>query len=236
MNHAPRAPRPRTRWNGHAVLERHFHGAPYAALVLDGAYEEAGDHGRISARPGYVLFHRSWSAHRNVFARAGAHVLNIPFAEEYAWPYARIADADAIVRVAERSRSSAARLLLASITPLPRQLMDWPDQLASALTADPELGVGDWARSMGLRPETVSRGFHQAFGVTAARFRRDIRTLQAIRQVSADHGRALADIAAETGFADQAHMSRAVKCVTGLSPAHLRRLSNPFKAQAGNSA
>ena len=35
-------------------IARHVHRLPYATIVLEGAYEEAGDAGRIAARAGDV--------------------------------------------------------------------------------------------------------------------------------------------------------------------------------------
>ena len=46
-----------------AVLPRHRHDAPYAAVVLEGGYEEAGDGGRFRVRAGDVLIHGAFSAH-----------------------------------------------------------------------------------------------------------------------------------------------------------------------------
>jgi quercetin dioxygenase-like cupin family protein len=38
-----------------SIIPRHYHWLPYAAVVLSGGYEEAGDGGRRHVRPGDVL-------------------------------------------------------------------------------------------------------------------------------------------------------------------------------------
>jgi len=52
-------------------LARHVHAGSYAALVLSGRYEEAGDHGRFQVQVGDVVFHGRFEAHLNRFPAAG---------------------------------------------------------------------------------------------------------------------------------------------------------------------
>ena len=53
----------------------------------------------------------------------------------------------------------------------------------------------------------MSRGFHEAFGVTPVLFRLEARTRRAWRALAGSE-RSLTAIAHEQGFADRAHMSR----------------------------
>ena len=53
----------RQRRRGLTVLSRHRHEASYAALVISGGYEEAGDRGRQRARAGDVVIHGAFEAH-----------------------------------------------------------------------------------------------------------------------------------------------------------------------------
>ena len=84
-----------------------------------------------------------------------------------------------------------------------------------------------WARSNDLAPATVSRGFSKVFDVTPAEFRLEARTRRALAMIAAN-ATSLAMIAVTTGFADQAHMTRAIRGLTGSTPGHWRR-SNRFK-------
>jgi AraC-like DNA-binding protein len=79
---------------------------------------------------------------------------------------------------------------------------------------------------MGLSAEHVSRGFTRVFGVTPQRYRLEARARAALADLPA--AVSLAAVAVQHGFADQAHMTRSVRDVTGLPPGAWRR-SNPFK-------
>src|SRR5271170_5697407 len=88
-----------------SALGRHVHEKAYAALVLSGGYEEAGDHGRFRVNAGDVIFHEQFEAHLDRFSETGAVVLNLrlPIGCSYAPRIARVADPDSVARVAERS-------------------------------------------------------------------------------------------------------------------------------------
>src|ERR1017187_6410827 len=94
-----------------SVLGRHVHEKAYAALVLSGGYEEAGDHGRFRVKAGDVIFHEPFEAHLDRFSETGAVVLNrrLPFERSYAPGTAKVADPDSVVRTSSfqcRSRPS----------------------------------------------------------------------------------------------------------------------------------
>jgi AraC-like DNA-binding protein len=112
-------------------------------------------------------------------------------------------------------------VLRCAMHPLDTRLQDWPDRLAAALATEPDFGLGEWALSMHLAPQSLSRGFRCAYGTTPKRYRVEQRALRAIRALRDWRG-SLASLAAETGFADQAHLTRAVVMLTGLAPNRLR--------------
>ena len=214
-------------------MERHRHAAAYAALVLSGGYVEAGDRGRFHARPGQVLIHGAWESHMDAFSGAGARVLNLPLAGPVGFAAGEVADPDAVARAAERNLAEAAALLRETIRPLDAALDDWPDLLAATLRRDPDAALEVWAEAAGLAPATVSRGFRQAFGTSPRRYRAEQRALKAAEAlvIRAD---ALAALAADLGFVDQAHMTRAVSALTGLAPGRLRSSRyNPGPAASG---
>jgi AraC-like DNA-binding protein len=208
-------------------LLRHPHETPFAAVVLSGGYVEAGDTGRHAMKPGDVLLHGPWESHLDRFSRRGAEVLVLPIYDQDAGAIVGcVADPDSHARTAERDPADAARQLLADLRPRTATAADWPDLLASALTADPNLCLGDWARSHGLHIGSLSRGFRQVFDVTPAGFRlvqRTRRALDAVRRTDAP----LFQIAYDCGFADQAHMNRAIRSVARTTPTGLRRSLAP---------
>jgi AraC-like DNA-binding protein len=139
-----------------------------------------------------------------------------------------VADADAVARVAERSCRDAIELLFSlAITRTP-QPADWPDELAAALVRNPSLKLSQWGEKNGIAPWTVSRGFGLVFGVSPEAFRARTRAHQALKSIQ-NTGASLANIAAELGFADQSHMTRSVKQLTGIGPRAWRSAANGFK-------
>lgn len=205
-----------------AHVSRHGHEGAYAAIVLSGGYEEAGDGGRWQVGPGDVLIHAGFAAHQDRVGGAGCRLLNLPLSGPPSVDGAfAITDPDAIVRLAEVDAMAAAEALLAQPRrPLPAQA-DWPDLLAAQLDDLTPVRLGDWARGMGLAAESVSRGFRRVYGVSPRRYRLEARIRQALRCLDGEQG--LAALAQECGFADQAHLTRAVSQLTGRSPGRWRR-------------
>jgi AraC-like DNA-binding protein len=210
-----------TRHTASERMPRHRHREGYAALVLAGGYVEAGDRGRIRVEPGHVVIHGTYEAHQDHFTRAGALVLNLPLVGQLDAFTGVVKDADAIAREAERDVLGAAALLQETIRPMNVQLTDWPDRLAAALASQREFSIEDWADQMGLAPPSISRGFRLAYGVSPKRYRLEQRTLRALRKLQTWPG-TLAGLAADVGFSDQAHLTRAVLAMTGVASHRLR--------------
>jgi AraC-like DNA-binding protein len=211
-------------------IPRHVHDRPYAALVLAGSYEECGNRGRFRVGPGDVLLHDAFDAHLNRFQNGGARIFSLATeARPSGISIARVADPDDIVRVAERDPMEANLLLLAELRRRPVVHYDWPDILADDLIGDPGWRLDEWARKRSLAPSTVSRGFRKIFGTTPAAFRLGARARRAFRMITGSD-LPFAAIAAATAFADQAHMARAIRALTGATPGSWRR-SNSFKTE-----
>jgi AraC-like DNA-binding protein len=105
---------------------------------------------------------------------------------------------------------------------------DWPDRLALVLATSHDQKLGDWAGAIGIAPETLSRGFRAAFGITPARFRVEARARRAMEMID-QGGVGLAAVAADCGYADQSHLNRAIVELTGQPPGAWRK-SNSFKS------
>jgi AraC-like DNA-binding protein len=218
----------RERWEAHVRIPRHRHDRPYAALVLAGSYEECGSRGRFRVGPGEVLFHGAFEAHLDRFYGKGAQILNLVVADaSTGFSMGRVRDPDTIVRIAEWDAVVAGAELCAQAHSIQRAHHDWQDKLAEDLLRDPGCRLDEWARANDLAPATVSRGFSKVFDVTPAEFRLEARTRRALALIAANAA-PLAMIAVTTGFADQAHMTRATRLLTGSTPGEWRR-SNQFK-------
>ena len=218
----------RESWKGNNSLPRHRHDQAYVAVVLSGGYEECGSRGRLRVGPGDVLVHDVFDAHLNRFQNKGAQILNLVVAGPVAnFGLGCVADPDAIACAAERDRAEVGMRLREQLRERERTPADWPDILAHDLLSNPDYCLRNWAEKHDLAAETVSRGFRKVFGLTPASFRAEVRAQRAFALIVASDA-PLASVAAAAGFADQAHMSRAIRTLTGLPPCAWRK-SNPFK-------
>lgn len=205
------------------VLARHRHAQAFAAVVLSGSYVEAGDSGLHRVQAGDVLFHCMHECHLDRMHATGAEVLVLPLPDDWSGaPHARLRDADVIAHLAERDVPAAVARLLDDALPVAQTPGDWPKQLAAAMLADPNLSLTHWARSHGLHPGSVSRGFQQVFAISPKAFRLQARTHVALKLYRSTVLAASA-IAHRCGFADQAHLSRSITALTGTTASHLRR-------------
>jgi AraC-like DNA-binding protein len=205
------------------TLPRHCHREPFATVVLAGGYDEAGDTGRHRVRAGDVIFHKAFESHLDEFHGPGADVLVIPLPHEWRGEtLGRIDDPDALVQLSATDPVEALELLVSKMERRSEVMLDWPDALAQALRADPSVSLESWAESAGLHPGSLSRAFARLYGTSPAAYRAVQRARRAIDSLlRTDLG--LSRLAAECGFADQAHMTRAVAAVAGAPPAMLRR-------------
>lgn len=216
-----------------STLPWHAHDEGYAAIVLSGAYVEAGDGGRVHAEAGRVLVHPPFSGHADWIEGRAVEIVNIPLPllDALRLTSGVVANPEGLLGDLRRGGDPAA-LLQAAMQPAPAAEDDLADRLARALAGPDPLPLADWAECHGISARTLTRHFRQAFGIAPARHRWRARTLAAWREIMLG-GTSLAEIAASAGFADQAHMTRAVAALTGRSPGLWRRsLSVSFKTDA----
>jgi AraC-like DNA-binding protein len=91
-----------------------------------------------------------------------------------------------------------------------------------ALAAEPA-GLLPLAASLGVSPYRLSRAFTRTLGVSVTRYRNRLRVGRALDRLENGECR-LAELAADLGFADQAHLCRTVRAHVGHTPTALRRL------------
>ncbi|MBO0729569.1 MAG: AraC family transcriptional regulator [Acidimicrobiaceae bacterium] len=95
--------------------------------------------------------------------------------------------------------------------------------------------IGGLVRDSGWSHRYFIDQFRRHIGLTPMAAARLLRASRAMRHLRQNAAVSLAEVAVECGYADQAHMSREVRQLTGMSPAQFRRKS-PETAAAHQSA
>ena len=204
------------------VVSRHRHASGYATIVLAGSFEEASFAGRFIAGPGDVLLHGAFDCHANwITSRCSLKILRLPWCDNQIEGRFQIRDPDALARLAERDPIEAMDQLRASLIHIGSAGLHWTERLAQALRLQTSVRLETWADSEQLAPETVSRGFHRAFGVTPKVFRIESRARRAWNLLRCSSS-PLTEIAHQMGFADHAHLSRSIGALTGAPPSYWR--------------
>lgn len=92
--------------------------------------------------------------------------------------------------------------------------------------------VEDLASESNMSTFHFARSFKKTTGHSPHKYLTTMRVEQAL-QLLPDYGKSLADVAAESGFSDQAHFTRVFKKQTGSTPAaHRRKLKKAEKEAA----
>lgn len=229
--------------------ERHAHDHAQISFLLSGEIEER--IGRRCHEPvaGFACVKPAGTDHEDRWGRRGALMLSLRLpalqAERLPVPVGTWSPADAAA-VASILRSALAgggglavdmlaADLLACIGAEPggrRAPPLWLARIREAAAHDPGFSVAAAADRAGIHRVHLSRAFAACYGLPLGVYRQQMRLAAAVggtvRSVEP-----LAGIAHSAGFADQSHMSRALRSATGATPGGLRRLFSPAGADSG---
>lgn len=111
----------------------------------------------------------------------------------------------------------------------PPRWLEQLDELLRARFAE-NLALADLAAAVGVHAVHLARVFRKFHGCTVGEYVRQLRIEYASRQLSTTD-EALAEIAANAGFADQSHFSRTFKQQTGMLPTEFRAIFNSRRAR-----
>ncbi|MDQ2930429.1 MAG: AraC family transcriptional regulator [Gemmatimonadota bacterium] len=235
------------------TVPSHAHARPYFCYVSAGDFREHGVGGSYSASRGMLLFHPATDTHADEFGEVGGRCFNIEVGagvdiargagvvrgravryaaelhrEMRAWDAASEVvveglTAALVARVAfdhgrdvDREREHAAtsvRRAPAELARTAERLRDDPCNPPSLELLASESGIGEIA---------FARAFRQQYGAGVGAFVRAERVKLARREL-VESRKTVSAIAAELGFADQAHLTRVFRDATGWTPAAFRR-------------
>jgi AraC family transcriptional regulator len=227
-------------------LPRHVHPTAGFCFVLDGEYEERYGSRTLDCRARSVTFSPAGSEHGNTFANRRAHCFTIDLPPalvervaldapcEYrggplAWLAARAFEEF-------RSRDDSSPLVMeglvlemlgqlsraqSSATPRVSPAVAEARRIVEDRYAD-ELPLRELAAAIGRHPVHLASEFRRSYGETIGDLVRRLRIEHACRALQ-KHECAIADVAADCGFANQSSFTRAFRRVTGTTPAEYRR-------------
>jgi AraC-like DNA-binding protein len=200
--------------------------------VLNGSFEQIGYAGRFMVRPGDLLVSPTLDCHLNRAMSKHIELLRLPWQgpDEFGGVYRNGLDPDAIRRAAERDLCEASSLVESMLQQNHPVIFaeDWEDIVARQLRKSASR-IGTIADELGMSREAVSRGFSRVYGISPVAFRSEIRLRKAWFAIRTTPDR-LCSIALDVGFADQAHMTRAMQQTFGFTPSYLRRARHPIRA------
>lgn len=204
-------------------LAMHRHANAYAAIVVEGRYEETSLDGRYACGPGDVIIHPCFHAHADEFGPGSGRVLNIPLpslpADGAGLTVFAAPDPDALIRLAHDRPGDAPLAVLEEADG--RDPLEPPPWLAAFLAAVlAGVPVARSALSSGVSPEHASRVCRRWFGCAPVELRREDRIRRAIDALRDGASPAEAALIAE--FSDQPHLTRVLKAATGLTPGRLQ--------------
>ena len=234
----------------HHRFRRHEHPGVHLCAVVKGAFSERSGRTWTSASAGTVRV--SGAARHDIdFGPDGASclVLELDGAEVRVPPQARFIEPDPwIARLvarfawpAEGADPPAAGMDALAIelwaqvlrriedrrSPAPAWLRRVPEMVNDS--ADPP-GVAEIAAEVGVHRVHLARVFRDHYGLSVTEYAQRVR-LERARGLLVRGRSSLAEVAAAAGFADQSHMTRAIRAAHGVTPAVMRGTLHPFKTR-----
>jgi AraC family transcriptional regulator len=218
------------------ALRHHTHDLPKLTIVLEGGATERIGEELIDCEPFAVVARDRFRVHENQYHARGARSLIVELDDVRRLAGELLPDAAKhhgrrLVSAFRAPRGTRARQVRAAIRDLAAALRDAPPprtpawledaraRLFAELATPPPLV--DLARTVGVHPVHLAQAFRRRWNVTPLGYVRAHRVFRAIDLIAC--GRPLSEVAAEVGFADQSHMSRAIGRARHAPPGALRR-------------
>jgi AraC-like DNA-binding protein len=246
---------------GH-VQPWHSHANPTFAFIIRGVYREIDRNGSSDVGSRSLLWHSTTADHSGVNCPDGCRVLNIELLPNWVSRYGKEANfaernmiigsgpaISACVQLLEEFRGNgpASELAIegAALMLVAHTMRHTAREEKSSTTrwirvacqvAEERFGdrltVCKIAADLGVDPVTFSREFRKLIGVPFHQYVLD-RRMGYVRSRLRKGDASIAEIAAEAGFTDQAHLCRVFKRESGLTPSAFRREATTDKRARG---
>ncbi len=197
-------------------LPRHSHASNHLAILLSGAYLERTGRRTYLCLPGDAVHYSRDVVHDNQFGRRRGVCLNLEF------------DVDREPEACKSDRTyvpSEIRSLTANNGTLdPKDTSGWAASARQIIDKNPSCRLSIVSDRLAVHPGHLAKCFRRAFGLSVGQYARLQRMRHAARLLI-DTDDSLAEVAYDTGFFDQSHLTNSFQQIAGFSPAELRRLT-----------
>ena len=239
----------RTAYAPHQEIPEHVHDGPYLCLAVRGAFHERSGSSGANVVAGAAVLHRPGERHADRFGECLSSCLNVAFPPEWSALSGDLLSEQGPALYASPGRvgplvqklagefelgDEASELAIEGLTLEllaifvrderrgERGAPPWMAATLERLRDEDRVSLAVLAREAGVHPSTLARSFRRIHGCSLGEFRRRWRLTRAIEALRTSDA-PLAEIAARAGFADQSHLTRALRAETGTTPAALRR-------------
>jgi len=236
------------------IMPAHAHDTLGISVVLRGAVEETSGRSTEHAGVASAVIKPPGTVHANRFGPDGARLLAVELSAERAvglldhqgcldrWRWVRLLRALGVAgrgllelsRAQQASDEALENVAIDLVAALDDDVRVWSAAIAPAWLArvrerlEDDYGrpcrVRELALEAGVHPVYLARRFRRQFGASVVGYLRAVRVRAAVREL-AEADRSLADVAYHTGFADQSHLTRTLRAMTGLTPLDYRLMS-----------
>ena len=239
----------RTSYAPRQQIPEHAHDAGYLCLALCGSFRERAGRAEEEVAAGAAVLHRPGERHADHFGAQPSSCLNVSFAP--AWlerAGALLADggralyappgavAPLVAKLAREYEllDEASQLAIEALTlellafflrasrRTERRPPEWMRATVEQLHCEERTSLGALARAAGVHPSTLARVFRRFQGCSLGEYRRRARLARALEALGTSTA-PLAEIAVQTGYADQSHLTRVMRAALGVGPAAYRR-------------
>lgn len=228
-------------------IEVHEHALAYFTFLVAGTYEETHAGVRVRYEPFSLAFHPpnlvhwdemgdetilfaielsdEWQSRIGVHFDTSAWRLELQYGEAV-WLAVRLLqrfEDDALEPFDVDSILSEMLGIALRMVDRDRPQRAWVNQVKEILRSGftGHVSLESLAEAVGIHPASLARGFRIDEGTTVGDYVSRLRVQHACRLMS-DASTGLADVAAACGFADQSHLTRVFKSITGLPPGLFR--------------
>ena len=215
----------------------HEDAAPQLSVLLAGSLLETVGRTEVHAEVGTICAKAEGLRHADVYGPNGALIFSISARPGTAaadmlkgrpWSWRPINRRVAVGAVVAQARPEDAFHELIAAGSVDRdgrgEPPAWLARTRERLTEDPAgARLSSLAREAGVHPISLSRAFIRHYDITPTAYRRRQMVAAAVRRTLLGE-EPLARTAYASGFADQSHMTRSMKALTGFPAASLRRL------------